>query len=56
MVAVVETYSRTFVEPSVIKNDHTLASVVRKQDTNGEDMTILEPVNKQDLEAATEIT
>ena len=54
-MAVVETYGGTFVELSVIESEPTLTSVVRKQDSNQQDMTTAESVDKQELEGATKI-
>ena len=44
-----------FVGPNMIESELTLASMVRKQDSNQEDMTMMESSNKRELEAATNI-
>ena len=41
LVAVIETYGRTFVGPGVAEKELTLASVALKQDMNGNDLTIV---------------
>ena len=41
LVAVIETYGGTFVEPGVVEKELTLAFVALKQDMNGNDLTIV---------------
>ena len=55
LVAVVETYGGTFVEPGVVGKELMLASVALKQDMNGNDLTIVESASKLEVESATKI-
>ena len=55
LVAVIETYSRIFFELGVIKKELTDASITLKQDSNGDNMTMVESANKPALDAAIKI-
>ena len=55
LVAVVETYGGTFVEPGMVEKEPTFAYVALKYDTNGNNLTIVESASKLEMELATKI-